>query len=105
MYVAARPNRYEWLQVLLAVLLFVANFVAFVYVFFGGVYIGLPVGAVELVVSWKMSTSLTFRATEVPTSVRSALGGLRPWLLVFGAFRAIFSVVLTTGFAIALHYE
>jgi hypothetical protein len=103
--VATRPNRYEWLQVLLAVLLFLANFVAFVYVLFGGVVIGVPVGGLELVVSWRMSTRLTFRATEAPTSVRSALGGLRPWLLVFGAFIAIFSVVYTAGFAISLQYE
>jgi hypothetical protein len=66
--VTAEPylNRYEWLQVVLAVLLFLANFVAFVYVLFGGVVIGLPVSGLELVVSWKMSTRLTFRATEAP---------------------------------------
>jgi hypothetical protein len=92
--VPAEPyvNKYKWLQVLLVVLLLCANAVLFVAVLFGAVYVGLPVGVLELVVGWKMSSRLTFRAPGAPTSVRSALGGLRPWLLGFGACLAIFSV-------------
>jgi hypothetical protein len=90
--VEASPNRYEWLQVLLAVLLFCVNFVLFGIVLVGGVHIGLGVGVLELVVSRKMSGRSTFRATEAPTSARSALGGLGPWLLGFGVFNVIFSV-------------
>jgi hypothetical protein len=93
-------NKYEWLQVLLVVLLFCAHFVLLGVVLLGGVYIGLPVGLFEVVVSWKTSARLTFRATESPTSVRSALRGLRPWLLGFGAFMAIFSACYTVAIII-----
>jgi hypothetical protein len=91
--VRAEPyvNKYEWLQVLLVVLLFCLPLVL-VFVLYGAVFLLLPVGLLELVVSWKMSTRLTFRASEAPTSVRSALGGLRPWLLVSGALITILSV-------------
>ena len=85
-------NKYEWLQVLLVVLLFCAHFLLFGYVLIGAVYLGLPIGALEIAIGWKMSSRLTFRAPEAPTSVRSALGGLRPWLLVFGACLAVVSV-------------
>lgn len=84
-------SKYEWLQVLLVVLLLCAHFVLSGIVHLGGVYIGLTIGGLELVAGWRMSSRLTFRAPEAPTSVSSALGGLRPWLLGFGAYIAIFS--------------
>ena len=98
-------NKYEWLQVLLVVLLFCAHFVLFVFVLLGGVYIGLLVGVLELVVGRKMSSRLTLRATDAPTSIRTALGGLRPWLVIFSAFIAIFSVGYSAAIIIGAHYE
>jgi hypothetical protein len=58
----------------------------------GGVHIGLGVGVLELVVSRRMSGRLTLRATEAPTTARSALRGLRPWLLGYGIFNVVFSI-------------
>lgn len=52
-------NKYEWLQVLLVVLLFCAHFVLFVFVLLGGGHIGLLVGVLELVVGRKISSRLT----------------------------------------------
>lgn len=92
MDVDAGPSRYEWLQVLLAVLLFCANFVLFGIIIAGGVHIGFVVGVLELVVSGKMPGRLTLRATERPASAGSALSGLRPWLLGFGVLNVVFSV-------------
>ena len=98
-------NKYEWLQVVLVVLLFCAHLLLFGFVLLGAVYIGFPVGVLESVISWKMSGRMTFRASESPTSVRSALGGLRPWLLGFGVLIATFSVVYWAAIVISLNSE
>jgi hypothetical protein len=95
-------NKYEWLQVLLVVLLLCAHFVLSGIVLLGGVYIGLPIGGLELVAGWRMSSRLTFGAPEAPTSVSSALAGLRPWLLGFGAYLAIFSAGYWAAIVISL---
>jgi hypothetical protein len=42
----------------------------------------------------RMAARMTFRATEPPMTARSALGGLRPWLLGLGVLTVVISVGL-----------
>jgi hypothetical protein len=90
--VEAEPyiNKYEGLQVLLAVLVVCANVAVWPIGWIALMapwpfpLIVLAVGLLEVRVSQRMLASLTLRATEAPTSVRSAMAGLRPWLLGLG---------------------
>lgn len=102
MDVGTRPNGYEGLQALVVGLLFFVHIVLFMAILIGGVHIGLAVGLVGLVLSWRLSGEMTLRATEPPPSVGSALGGLRLWLLIFGAVTAIFSVAYFAAIVITM---
>lgn len=100
MDVESQPNRYEWLQVLLAVLLGYANVALWLFAW-TVVYapwpivplITLTIGGLEIKASRKMSRSLTRRSVDAPTSIRSALSGLGGWLLGVG----IITVVVSAG--------
>lgn len=106
---AANPyvNKYEWLQVLLAVLLVVVH-LTFCLMMVPGPVLTLPgiaIGVLEIAMSSKMSSRLTFRATEPPLSVGSAMGGLRPWLVGVGILTATFSAAyLASTIVVARYY-
>jgi hypothetical protein len=97
---AAKPyvNKYEWLQVLLvyghAALWMIAT--GIVYMSPVPVYplVPLAIGKFEIQVGRRVAARMTFRATEPPMTARSALGGLRPWLLGPGVLTVVISVGL-----------
>jgi uncharacterized membrane protein len=83
-------NKREWLQVLLAVLLFLLHVVLLGFILLGAFVIGAAIGALEILVSRKMSRTAT-------------LGGLKPWVLGFGIGTVILSVGYI-GLAYVLYY-
>lgn len=100
-------NKYEGLQVSLVVLLVVIHLMFYLMMLPGPALTlpGIAIGVLEIAVSGKMSSRLTFRATEAPRSVRSAFGGMRAWLLVIGVVTVIYSVGwLTLNIIVARFY-